>query len=120
MLLGLLFLMTGVMKFAVPSLREAFSGQLTAAGIPFHAFNMWAVPAAETGLGALLVLDRLARLATLSAMGIMAVAAYVHVAVNDPALFPVQPQAPVIPAVVMVLGTYLLWIGSGGRSRSSS
>ena len=39
-LLGLLFLSTGVMKFAVPDLRAAFSGQLTAAGIPFHLLNM--------------------------------------------------------------------------------
>lgn len=38
-LLGLLFLSTGVMKFAVPDLRTAFSGQLTAAGIPFHSLK---------------------------------------------------------------------------------
>ena len=54
--LGLLFLSTGVMKYAVPNLRAAFSGQLTAAGIPFHTLNMWVVPAAEIVLGALFIL----------------------------------------------------------------
>ena len=46
-MLGILFLMTGAMKFGVPELHLAFSGQLEAAGIPFHSLNMWAVPATE-------------------------------------------------------------------------
>ena len=115
-LLGLLFLSTGVMKFAVPNLRAAFSGQLTAAEIPFHSLNMWVVPAAEIGVGVLFLLGFLSRLASLSAMVMMAVATYVHLVVNDPTLFPLQPEAPIIPAIVIALCLYLLWIGSGSWS----
>ncbi len=34
--LGVLFLMTGVMKLVVPTLGAAFAGQLAAANIPFQ------------------------------------------------------------------------------------
>ncbi len=34
-LLGILFLMTGAMKLMVPTLAEAWSGQLIAAELPF-------------------------------------------------------------------------------------
>lgn len=112
-LLGLLFLSTGVMKFVVPELREAFSGQLTAAGIPFHALNMWVVPAAEIGVGVLFVLGFLSRLASLAMIVMMAVATYVHLVVDDPALFPLQPEEPIIPALAIALGLYVLWAGSG-------
>jgi len=115
-LLGLLFLSTGVMKFAVLDLRTAFSGQLTAAGVPFHTLNMWLVPAAEIGLGALFLLGYLSRLASLSAIAIMVAAAYVHTVVNDPALFPLQPKAPIIPIIVIAACAYLLWIGGGSWS----
>ena len=37
--LGVLFVMTGVMKLVVPSLGEAFAGQLAAGNIPFLALN---------------------------------------------------------------------------------
>lgn len=115
-LLGLLFLSTGVMKFAVPDLRAAFSGQLTAAGIPFHSLNMWVVPATEVGVGVLFILGYLSRLASLSAIVMMVVATYVHLVVDDPTLFPLQPEAPIIPAIAIVLCLYLLWIGSGSWS----
>ena len=115
-LLGLLFLSTGVMKFAVPDLRAAFSGQLIAAGIPLHSLNMWVVPAEEIGLGVLLMLGFLPRLAGLYAIALMAVATYVHLAVNDPALFPLQPEEPIIPAIVIILSISLLWIKSGSWS----
>ncbi len=39
-LLGGLFVMTGLMKIFIPILGEAFSGQLIAANIPFYAFNV--------------------------------------------------------------------------------
>lgn len=112
-LMGVLFLMTGVMKFVFPELRAAFSGQLTAAAIPFHDLNMWLVPAVEIGVGVLLLVGLLTRLATLVALGLMVVATYVHLVVHDPALFPLQPTQPIIPAIVMLLGLYLLWRGSG-------
>jgi len=114
--LGLLFLSTGVMKFAIPDLRAAFSGQLTAAGIPFHSLNMWVVPAAEIGVGILFILGFLTRFASLSAIVMMAVATYVHLVVDDPTLFPLQPEEPIIPIIVIALCIYLLWVGSGSWS----
>lgn len=116
MLMGVLFLMTGVMKFVFPELRAAFSGQLMAAAIPFHDLNMWLVPAAEIGVGALLLVGLLTRLATLAALGLMVVATYVHLVVHDPALFPLQPTQPIIPLVVIVLGIFLLRHGGGSWS----
>ena len=115
-LLGLLLLSTGVMKFAVPGLRAAFSGQLSAAGIPFHSLNMWVVPAAEIGVGVLFILGFMSRLASLCAIVIMVVASYVHLVVDDPTLFPLQPEEPLIPTIAIVLCLYLLWIGSGSWS----
>jgi len=114
--LGLLFLSTGVMKFAIPALRAAFSGQLTAACIPFHSLNMWVVPAAEIGVGILFLLGFLSRLASVSAIVMMVVATYVHLVVDDPALFPLQPEEPIIPIIVIALCIYLLWTGSGSWS----
>ena len=114
--LGLLFLSTGVMKFAIPDLRAAFSGQLTAAGIPFHSLNMWVVPAAEIGVGILFILGFLTRFASLSAIVMMAVATYVHLVVDDPTLFPLQPEEPIIPIIVIALCIYLLWVGTGSWS----
>jgi uncharacterized membrane protein YphA (DoxX/SURF4 family) len=115
-LLGLLFLSTGVMKFAVPVLRTAFSGQLTAAGIPFHALTMWLVPAVEIGVGVLFSLGLLARLASLAAVVMMTIATYVHLVVDDPALFPLQPEAPIIPIFTIALCLYLARSGSGSWS----
>ena len=115
-LLGLLFLSTGVMKFAVPELRAAFAGQLTVAGIPFQSFNMWLVPASEIAIGVLFILGFLSRLASLSAVVTMVFATYVHLVADDPALFPLQPEEPIIPIIVIAFCVYLLWIGSGSWS----
>ncbi len=115
-LLGLLFLSTGVMKFAVPDLRAAFSGQLTAAAIPFHSLNMWVVPAVEIGVGVFFILGFLSRLASLAAIVMMAVATYVHLVVDDPALFPLQPESPIIPLIAIALCVSVLRVGSGSWS----
>lgn len=114
--MGILFFMTGVMKFVFPELRAAFSGQIIAAGLPFHDLNMWLVPAVEIGIGLLFLVGYLTRLAGLAALGLMVVATYVHLVVHDPALFPLQPTQPVIPVIVILLGLYLLWRGSGSWS----
>ncbi len=115
-LLGMLFLMTGILKFVVPELRAAFAGQLTAAEIPFHSLNMWVVPAAEIGLGMILILGFLTRVAAGSAIVLMAVATYVHFVVDDPGLFPLQPEEPIIPIVAIVLCLYPLRNGGGSLS----
>jgi len=115
-LLGLMFLSTGVMKFAVPSLRNAFSGQLTEAGLPFHSLNMWLVPLVEVVIGGMLIVGLFGRLASFVAIVMMIVATYVHLVVDNPELFPLQPTAPIIPLVTILLCSYVLWAGSGSWS----
>ncbi len=114
--LGLLFLSTGVMKFAVPSLRNAFSGQLTEAALPFHSVTMWLVPLAEVVLGGMLIVGLFGRVASLVAIVMMIVASYVHLVVHNPELFPLQPEAPIIPLATIILCLYVLWAGSGSWS----
>jgi putative oxidoreductase len=114
--LGLLFLSTGVMKFAVPSLRNAFSGQLTEAALPFHSVNMWLVPLVEVVIGGMLVVGLFGRVASLVAIVMMIVATYVHLVVHNPELFPLQPEAPVIPLVTILFCLFVLWAGSGSWS----
>ena len=114
--LGIMFVMTGVMKLVVPTLADAWSGQLLAAELPFYALSLWSVPFVEMGVGALLLVGAYARLAGIVVVGIMSVATYVHVVVDDPSLFPLQPSEPIIPIVVVVMTGYLLWRGAGAWS----
>lgn len=111
--LGILFLMTGLMKLFIPDLRAAFSGQLTAANIPFHDFNMWFVPMTETAVGLLLLYGLFSRIGGLVVIGLMLVATYVHLIVTDPALFPLQPTEPIIPIIAIGAAVYVLWRGGG-------
>ena len=114
--LGALFLMTGAMKLVVPMLAAAWAGQLAAANIPLPEINRWVVPFVEMGVGVALLLGLYTRIAILVVLNIMAVATYVHLVVDDPALFPLQPAAPIIPAVVTLLAVYLLVKGGGSGS----
>ncbi len=116
LLLAILFLMTGVMKLVVPMLAEAWSGQLLAAGLPLYSITRWTVPFVEIGVGAVLGVGAFARLAGIVVVGIMLAATYVHVVVDDPTLFPLQPSEPIIPLVVLALAVYILWRGAGAWS----
>ncbi len=121
--LGILFVIAGVMKLAVPTLGAAFAGQLAAANIPFQELNRWVVPFIEIAVGSALLIGFYTRIATLLVVTIMIVGTYVHLVVDDPSLFSLQPEAPIIPAVVMILSVYvLLWGGGSGSSdlRASS
>jgi len=114
--LGALFVMTGAMKLVVPMLAVAWAGQLAAANMPFQELNRWVVPFIEIGVGVALVAGFYTRIAALLVMNIMAVATYVHLVVHDPALFPLQPAEPIIPAVVVILSVYILVNGAGSGS----
>ncbi len=46
----------------------------------------------------------------------MIVGTYVHLVVDDPSLFPLQPEEPIIPAGVMILSVYVLLRGGGSGS----
>jgi uncharacterized membrane protein YphA (DoxX/SURF4 family) len=108
--------MAGAMKLFVPSLGAAFAGQLAAADIPFQDLNRWVVPFVEMGVGGALLAGHYARLAALLVLNIMVVATYVHLVANDPSLFPLQPEKPIIPIAAMVLALYLLLRGAGAGS----
>ena len=114
--LGMIFLMTGIMKLVVPMLSEAWSGQLIHGNIPFYAFTVWFVPIAEILIGSLFVLGFFSRVASVVAIPMMLVATYVHLIVHDPALFPLQPREPVIPVIVLVMAGVVLWRGGGAWS----
>ena len=116
LLLGAIFAMTGMMKLAVPQLADAWSGQLLAAEIPLYALSRWSVPFVEIALGIALLVGIASRVAALVTIGIMLVATYVHVVVDDPTLFPLQPSEPVIPVMVMLMSCYVLWRGGGAWS----
>ena len=114
--LGIMFLMTGLMKLFVPMLGEAFSGQLIAAGIPFYELNVIAVPLIETAVGLLLLFGLFSRVASLIVIGIMLVATYVHLLVENHDLFPLQPNEPIIPIIAIVIAIYILLRGGGAWS----
>lgn len=116
LLLAVLFLMTGAMKLLVPMLADAWSGQLLAANVPLYSISRWGVPFLEISLGIVLSIGAFVRLAVLVAVGIMAVATYVHVVVDDPSLFPLQPSEPIIPLIVIAMCAYILWRGAGAWS----
>jgi uncharacterized membrane protein YphA (DoxX/SURF4 family) len=115
-LLGGLFVMTGLMKLFVPMLGEAWSGQLIAANIPFYAFNVRVVPVVEVMVGLLLILGLFSRVASLIVINMMLIATYVHLVVDNPALFPLQPKEPVIPLITITIAAYVLWRGGGAGS----
>ena len=113
LMLAIIFLMTGPMKLLVPSLAKAWSGQLIAAQIPLFELSRWTMPFLELFLGVILAIGLFVRPAVLVVISIMGVATYVHVIVDDPSLFPLQPSEPIIPILVIVGSIYLLWRGGG-------
>ncbi|MBW8057838.1 MAG: DoxX family protein, partial [candidate division NC10 bacterium] len=97
-------------------LDEAINEPLLAAGLPLYSLTRWTVPFLEMFLGMVLLIGAFARVAVLVIMGIMVVATYVHLVVDDPSLFPLQPSEPIIPLIVTGLSAYILWRGAGAWS----
>jgi uncharacterized membrane protein YphA (DoxX/SURF4 family) len=112
-LLGVVFVGSGLMKVLVPMLGDAFSAQLEQAGLPLRSLSEVVVPIVEVAVGVALLVDRYTRIASLVIIAIMAVAIYVHLVVDDPTSFPLQPSQPIVPLVVMVLAGLVLRRGSG-------
>ena len=115
-LLGLVFFMAGILKVVDPFLGEAFSGQLVAADIPLRGFVLFTFPIVEMVLGILLIFGLHTRLSAMAAAVSMVVATYVHLAVEDPSLFPLQPVEPIGPLVLLAMALYLIWRGGGAWS----
>lgn len=106
--LAFIFLMTGIMKLALPQFGDAFMIQLTEAHIPFVQLNFYLVPLLEIGIGLALLFDFKTRWALLMIVPIMLVAVYVHLVVKNPMAFPAQPQFPYMPLMILVL---TFWYG---------
>ncbi len=105
--LGIMFLMTGMMKLFLPFFGNAFLIQLTEAGIPMVELNFWIIPIIEVILGFMLLFNYQAKLTMIIIIPIMLVATYVHIVVVNPAAFPAQPQFPIMPLMVlMMIGAY--------------
>ena len=104
----------------VPTLGDAFAGQLVVANIPFYGLSLYMVPIVETVLGITLLFGLHARLSAVVAAVIMVVATYVHLAVDDPSLFPLQPIEPVGPLMLLAALLYVLWKGAGSWSMDLS
>ena len=71
----------------------------------------------ELFLGVVLAIGLFVRPAALVVIGIMVVATYVHIIVDDPSLFPLQPSEPNIAIMVIAGSIYLLWRGGGAWSK---
>ena len=116
-ILGIIFFMTGVMKLFISMFTEAWMGQLVYAGIPFITFNFWFIPILETVLGVLLLKGSYSRVASALIIPIMLVAFYVHIAVDNPALYPIQPALPIVPVIVIIMAVVILKSGGGSWSK---
>jgi putative oxidoreductase len=115
-ILGMIFFMTGVMKLFIPMFTEAWMGQLVYSGIPMVTFNFWFVPIMESVLGIMLLRGTFSRVASLAIIPIMLVAFYVHIAVDNPAIFPLQPSLPIVPVLVIIMAVVILKNGGGAWS----
>ena len=111
--LGIIFLMTGVMKFFFPVFTKAWLGQLIQAGIPIVTLNFFLVPIVEILLGLLLLKGLFTRFFTLIVVPIMLLAIYTHIAVEDASLFPIQPKFPIVPILVIIIAIILMLKGAG-------
>ena len=113
---GVIILSTGIMKYTVPMLWEAWSGQLIAANLPMHSLTLWTVPTVEILVGIALAVGFHARLAAMAVSGIMVTATYVHLTVNDPTVFPLQPHLPIAPLMVLAMAILVVIKGAGAFS----
>ena len=115
-MLGIIFLMTGIMKLSFAEFGSAWSIQLIEAEIPFYALNFWFVPILEITLGITLLVGYYSRIGAVMIIPIMLVAIYVHITVSNPAAFPAQPQEPFIPIAVIIMAVIVFIKGGGNWS----
>ena len=115
-LVGFVFFMAGILKVVVPSLGEAFAGQLVAANIPLQEFVLYTFPVIEMVLGILLLVGFHARISASVAAASMVVATYVHIVIDDSSLFPLQPVEPIGPIVLLAMLIYTVIRGAGAWS----
>ncbi len=119
-MLGIIFMMTGVMKIALSKFGTAWGLQLTEANIPLSGFVFWFIPVLEIVIGVSLFMGFFSRVAALIVLPIMIVGIYVHLTVINPGAFPAQPQEPYVPIVVFLLALVVVIKGGGSWSKDLS
>lgn len=112
-MLGIIFIMTGLMKLFLEDYGNAWSIQLVEAKIPFYSFTYYFIPILETILGFYLLIGYYARIGALITLPIMLTAIFVHLSVTNPGAFPSQPQAPFMPLMILFF-SYLVFKKGGG------
>ena len=115
-MLGLIFLMTGIMKLTFAEFGSAWSIQLIEAEIPLYTINYWLVPVFEIILGTILLIGFYSRIGAVMIIPIMSIAIYVHITVSNPAAFPAQPQEPIIPIAIIIMAVIVFIKGGGNWS----
>ena len=115
-MLGIIFVMSGVMKLTMADYGTAWSIKLIEAEIPFYDFNYWFVPIFEFVLGIILLLGYYSRIGALMILPIMVVAISVHLTVSNPAAFPAQPQEPYVPIAIILMAFIVMSKGAGNWS----
>ena len=103
-------------RFDHPRISDQYTvdqAQKFAKGLNIYAFNVRVVPVVEVIVGLLLILGLFSRVGGLVIINMMLVATYVHLVVDNPALFPLQPKEPVIPLISIAVAAYILWRGAG-------
>jgi uncharacterized membrane protein YphA (DoxX/SURF4 family) len=112
-MLGIIFIMTGVMKLTMAEYGAAWSIQLIEAEIPLYTFNYWFVPIFELILGLFLLVGYHTRFSAVLVLPVMLVAIYVHLTVTNPGAFPSQPQEPYMPIAIIMMAILIIIKGSG-------
>jgi putative oxidoreductase len=115
-MLGIIFMMTGVMKLTMADYGAAWSIQLIEAEIPLYTFNYWFVPVFEIVLGLFLLIGYYVKVGALLVLPLMLVAIYVHLTVTNPGAFPAQPQEPYMPIIVILMALLIMLKGAGSWS----
>ena len=117
--IALIFLAIGLSKLLVPFMVAAFNEQLKATGVPvdFRSTLSLMFPILEIIIGYFLLIGKHTRFWSVIAMGVSCFGIYVHLRIDDPALFPFQLSAPVIPITLMALSAVLFVMGAGMWSK---
>ncbi len=115
-MLGIIFIITGVMKLTIAEYGAAWSIQLIEADIPLYTFNYWFVPIFEVLLGFFLLMGHYAKVSALLVLPVMLVAVYVHLTVTNLDAFPSQPLEPYMPIAVIMMALLIIIKGAGSWS----
>lgn len=119
-MLGIIFIMTGLMKLLLAEYGAAWDIQLIEANIPLRNIMYFFVPVFELILGAFLLVGYYSRISAFFVILIMIVAVYVHLTVTNPGAFPSQPQAPYMPIMIILLAFIIIKKGPGAWTIESN